>query len=309
MKIHDARAFARFWWLLAIGIGVALIAAVEMISSISVGLPPKVKYRSQPKYAATQLELVTTLNNPFLRTQERTVVPRPPTTQTVQRRGGSRTVRTVPQTPTVQVETPNVTALVRAANYYPYLIQSDPVVAIRNKRFGQLPGQITARALNSFATPNRYRESTFPIIEVVGTAAEPNRAIKLTEATVGAFREWLTRSQDQARIPKNERVLIRDLQRPEEAVASGGPRHGLDVLVGLVVFAAFGGLALVLDKLVPRSWPWTAAGSREPTDQVVAADAQDANQFELDLQPGAHGGADGSADLTTTRWAAEGPSV
>jgi hypothetical protein len=304
MRIHHFRALARFWWLLAIGLSVAMIVAVEMVAKVSVSLPPKVTYRSQPTYSARQLELVTNLNNPYLRTQETTVVPRPPRTQTVETRGRPATVQTVPQAPTVEVQAPDVNVLVRAANYYPYLIQSDPVVVIRNRRFGPLPGEVTARALNSFQTPSRFRESIFPIVEVIGTARGPRQAVQLTRATVIAFREWLTKSQNQARVPKKERVLIQDLQRADEAVASGGPKHGLDILVGVVVFAAFAVLALVLDKVVPRGRSGFAVASG-PAELVIADGARQATKLARDRQPSPNLVAHGSDESTPPNLAHE----
>jgi hypothetical protein len=303
MKSQHFLALGRFWWLLTIGAGIAIIAAVAMVARISTGLPPKVMYRSQPTYSATQLELVTARNNPFLRTEERTIIQRPAQTQPVQGRGSADTVTTVPQTPVVQSQTPNVDVLVRAANYYPYLIQSDQVVAIRNQRFGQLKGEVTAQALNSFQTGSRFRASTFPIVQVVGTAPMPEQAKKVTRATVAAFREWLTKSQNAARVPESERVLIQDLQRPDKAVAAGGPKHGLDIIVGLAVFAAFGGVALALDKLLSRTQAGGAARR--------GAEARTLRQLDLDLEPVAAGdtAADEASDLTAARWAADGPGV
>lgn len=305
MNSQHARALARFWWLLAIGAGVALIAAVEMMAKISVGLPPTASYRSHSTFTATQLELVTTLNNPYLRTQETTVVPQPPRTHAV-RGGRTSSVETVPQAPTVQVQAPNVSVLVRAANYYPYLIKSDPVVAIRDKKFGKLSGQVTARALNSFQTPTRYRESSFPIIEVSGAASSPKLALRLTTATVIAFRQWLTKSQDRARVPKTERVLIQDLQLPERAVASGGPKKGLGILVGFAVLAAFGGLALVLDNLFPRRRPDAATGeSPEPISAVIDGEARTASELALDFQPSSGAAERAAGEPKVAQWKAE----
>jgi hypothetical protein len=314
MNIRHLRAMARFWWLLAIGLGVALIAAVEMMAKISVGLPPTVAYRSHATYTATQQELVTTLNNPYLRTQETTVVPRPPRTQAVRGRGSSTsTLQTVPQAPTLQVGSPNVSVLVRAANYYPYLIQSDPVVAIRNKRFGPLQGEVTAKALNSFQTSSRYRPSSFPIIEVSGAAKGPKLAIRLTKATVVAFRQWLTSSQAQAQVPQKQRVLVQDLKVADSATVSGGPKHGLGILVAFAVFAAFGGLALVLDKLVPGGRREAGAAVVAPPESIAAVvdgDAREASELALDLQPAPDGNTEHSAsELKSTRWKAERSSV
>ena len=292
MKSQHFHAFARFWWLLAIGAGVALIVGVATVASISGGVPPTVTYKSQPTYSAKQLELVTARNNPFLRTQQRTVVPTPARGAA----GGSNGNSTTTPQP-VQLQAPNVDVLVRAANYYPYLIQSDQVVAIRDKMFGKLPGEVSAQALNSFASANRFRESTFPIIEVTGSAPTAAQAKKVTEATVAAFRDWLTKSQNSARVPENERVLIQDLQRPGDAVATGGPKHGLDIIVGIVIFALFAGAALVLDRLFPRTRP---AFARPVEGRRVS-------QLELDLQPTV--ATDEPAELSATRWAAEGPGV
>jgi capsular polysaccharide biosynthesis protein len=294
MKSHHFHAFGRFWWLLAIGAGVALIVAVATVASISTGVPPKVTYRSHPTFSATQQELVTSQNNPFLRTQQRTVVTNPARRAT----GGANNRSTTTPQPTVQVQPPNVDVLVRAANYYPYLIQSDQVLAIRDRRFGQLTGEVTAQALNSFQTANRFRESTFPIIEIVGNAPTADEAKKVTQATVVAFREWLTKSQNAAHVPDNERVLIQDLQRSGEAVAIGGPKHGLDIIVGIVVFALFAAAALVLDRLFPRARPGNAAHS---------ADGLRVSQLELDLQPAV--ATEEPTELSATRWAAEGRGV
>jgi hypothetical protein len=304
MKSHHFHAFGRFWWLLVIGAGVALIAGVSTVADISAGVPPKVTYRAQPTYSAEQLELVTAKNNPYLRTQQRTVVTRTGQAQRPPARSSTGAVTTTPTPQSViQLQAPDVDVLVRAANYYPYLIQSDQVVAIRNKRFGPLEGQVTAAALNSFSTASRFRQSTFPIIQVMGTASTPKQAKKIAVATVAAFREWLTKSQNSARVPENERVLIQELQRPEKVIATGGPKHGIDLIVGVLVFALFVGGALVLDKLFPRGRRRGATGG--------TVEMREANQLELDLQPAAAGVAadDDSADLNTTRWAADGPGV
>src|SRR5262245_24659311 len=291
MKSHHFHAFGRFWWLLVIGAGVALIAAVATVADISAGVPPKVTYDAKPTYSAKQLELVTAQNNPFLRTQQRTVV-----TQRAANGGSNNRATTTPQA-TIQLQAPNVDVLVRAANYYPYLIQSDQVVAIRNRRFGQLPGQVSAQALNSFASANRFRESTFPIIEVTGTAPTAEQAKAVTTATVAAFREWLTKSQNAAKVPENERVLIQDLQRPENAVATGGPKHGTDIIVGILIFGLLAGAALLLHRLIPR----------RPDADSRAEEGRRISQLELDLHPAAIG--EEATDLKATRWAAEGPGV
>jgi hypothetical protein len=249
-------------------------------------VPPKVTYKSKPVYSATQLELVTARSNPFLRTQQRTVVP------SRQGTGGSGNSTTTPQS-SVQLQAPNVDVLVRAANYYPYLIQSDQVVAIRDRRFGQLPGEVSAQALNSFASANRFRESTFPIIEVTGTAPTAEQAKKVTTATVAAFREWLTKSQNSARVPENERVLIQDLQKPGQAVATGGPKHGPDLIVGIAIFALFAGACLLLGRLFPR----------RPDGATRAEEGRRLSQLELDLHPSAV--PEEPTDLNATRWAAQ----
>jgi hypothetical protein len=272
--------------LLAIGAGVALIVAVATVASISTGVPPKVTYRSHPTFSATQQELVTARSNPFLRTQQRTVVP------SRQGTGGSGNSTTTPQS-SVQLQAPNVDVLVRAANYYPYLIQSDQVVAIRDRRFGQLPGEVSAQALNSFASANRFRESTFPIIEVTGTAPTAEQAKKVTTATVAAFREWLTKSQNSARVPENERVLIQDLQKAGQPVATGGPKHGPDLIVGIAIFALFAGAALLLGRLFPP----------RPDGATRAEEGRRLSQLELDLHPVA--ATEEPTDLNATRWAAQ----
>jgi len=293
MSNPHVRALTRFWWVLLIGVWVATIAAVEMVASISLFFPPKATFRSRPVYTATQLVLVNSGQNPYLRTGVTTTVPRPARTTVIKPRGGlavQPTVETIPQAPGVSVQPPDVNTLIRAANFYPHLIMSDQVLALRDRMFGAMRGEITAKALNSVQTPNRFRPSDFPVIQVDGVAHNPKYAIKLVEATVSAFRRWLVQNQEQAHVPPGQRILLDNLQLPRSATKSGGPKAGLPVLVGLAVLAAFAGLALVLDKLLPQS----AGGyvrrvwrrGVEPEDEAAAALAVTGSGIHGDgLQP------------------------
>lgn len=264
MSNPHVRALTRFWWVLLIGVGVATIAAVEMVASISLLFPPKATFRSRPIYTATQLVLVNSGQNPYLRTGVTTTVPRPARTTVIKPRGAlavQPTVESIPQAPSVSVQPPDVNTLIRAANFYPHLIMSDQVLALRNRMFGTMRGEISAKALNSVQTPNRFRPSDFPVIQIDGVAHNPKDAIKLVEATVSAFRRWLVQNQEQARVPPGQRILLDNLQVPRSAAKSGGPKAGLPLLVGLAVLAAFAGLVLVLDRLLPQSggrYAWQA---------------------------------------------------
>lgn len=268
------RSLFRFWPVLVVGVVVAAIAGLEMIATIKPAVPPKVKLRTPPTYTATEVLLVNSAQNPLVRTAITSVVPKPAKIAVLHNRGSgssgssSSGVTSVPQAPSVSVHSPDISVLVRAANLYPRLIESDEVTAVRTKMFGPSHGHVVAAALNSFQTPTKYRPSSFPMIQLVGTAKHPDAAMKLVEHTASAFETWLKDSQAQAGVPAPERILVEDLVRPTAAVSSGGPKLGLPIFVGFVVLLLFAGIAIGLDRL--RMSALAAAAAAEGGDVEAA---------------------------------------
>lgn len=280
MNHRHVRALLRFWWLLVIGLGVALITGVTMMAHVAAGIPPKATYRSRPKYTATETLLVTSQAAPIVRTSVAGTI------RTVRGLGGGsgkKSQQPSSSTPsTVTQPTPPAAAiqtLVYFANLAPHLIVSDPVMKVRRAMFGDLKGLVIAKAVNSVTTASgKYKPGNVPIVEVDATAARPDRAIRLATSTVAAFATWLARDQAKSGIPTSQRVLISALDAPTKTVSSGGPKKSLAILVAVVVFAAFLGLAILLDKIPVRVREpliaRTAAAEPAHAEPVNGADGQ-----------------------------------
>jgi hypothetical protein len=153
------------------------------------------------------------------------------------------------------VHAPDTHTLVQAANLFPLLIQSDQITRQRIAMFGNLKGVVTAKAVYSFVTPSRFKQSSFPVIEVQGAAGGPKAAKRLAQETTLAFTHWLVSSQNASRVPASERILVQELQSPRGAIATGGTKKSLPLAVGAVVLALFLALAIALDRLMPRRAP------------------------------------------------------
>jgi hypothetical protein len=114
--------------------------------------------------------------------------------------------------------------------------------------FGFHSGSVSAKALYSFVTPSRFKQSSFPVIEIDATASGPKAARRLAQDTTLAFKSWLIASQNASNVPASERVLVEELRAPAGVVVSGGPKKSLPVAAALVIFAASLGVAVLLDR-------------------------------------------------------------
>lgn len=227
------RAFSRFWWVIFLGELVAVV--VVMLATYHVDLSSfTFTERSQPTYTASQRLLVTSPQAPYFRTTVTSRVVEPSV-------AGPRTVTDRPETNT----------LIQAANLYPLLIESDAVTRLRERLYGPLPGSVTARALFSVRTPNRYEPSAVPVIEVIAEADTPEYAIRLAQRTGDAFRRWIIDAQDRARLPAKDRIVIEQIQEPRSATATGGLSRAFPILVLFAVLLAFATLVVLLDRLFP----------------------------------------------------------
>jgi hypothetical protein len=290
------RPLIRFWPILVVGLILAVIMGTEMVATIKPGLPPHVKPRTPPTYTATEVLLVNSSANPLVRTAVTAVVPKPAKITLLKNHSGSSNgVTSVPQAPSVSVHSPDIGVLVRAANLYPRLIESDEVTALRTKMFGPQHGHVVAAALNSFQTPTKYRPSSFPMIQLAATAKHPNAAIKLAENTAAAFEKWLQDNQAQAGVPAAERILVTDLVRPTSAVSSGGTKMGLPIFAGFIVFLVFAGIAIALDRLQMAAAAAAAANRPADVETALAAgvaghrEQREAGDVELPAaQPAGH---------------------
>jgi len=206
----------RFWWLVLAAVPVAILAGLLVIYQVQLS-PPGLTERHKPSYQATVQVLVTTRANPYLKAED---------------------------SPTSQ-------ALLDAANYLPFIVQSDRVSAIRTKRFGKINGEVTAEALYARVTTNRgLRPSSIPIMEVHGTAPTPKGASKLATTSVASLITWLAAEQQKAKVGRGVRVKLEALQAPRLTVQQQ-KSTGLALLVFSVVLLGFLALAWMLDRVFP----------------------------------------------------------
>lgn len=234
------RAVLRFWWVVLLGVLVASVAAVAMQYRVDFSsFPAKLESRTQPRYSASTQLLVTSAEVPYFRTSI------------------SRSFRASPAedaVPLVSTSPPDTHTLVQAANLYPVLIQSDQVAKLRRGMFGDIPGGVTATAIFAVASPNRFELSEVPVIEIFANSTTESNAVNLAQATAEAFQRWIKVNQDAAKLTLRERIVVQQIRRPTGAVASGqSGGAGMPMMIIIAVLAAFVALAVVLDRLFPRT--------------------------------------------------------
>jgi hypothetical protein len=235
------RALRRFWWLLLLGTSIAVVAAVASVYRLDFSsIPPDVQKRAQVTYTASARLLVTSSDAPYFR---RTVYTR------VTNADGSL------GEPGFATGPPDLGTLISNANLYPLLIESDEVQALRQKMHGLIPGSVTAHAIYAVASPNRFELSEVPVIEVFAFSGSYSAAVDLAQGTVDAFTEYVEREQDQADLEPEERILIRELERPNGAVASQDSSRTLPLMLFVAILAAFVALAVVLNRIYPSELP------------------------------------------------------
>jgi hypothetical protein len=267
------QALRRFWWVLVIGLVVALLAALSARFSISL-FPPGLEEKEEVTYTSTARLLVSSAETPYFRSQKTTFVEQP------NRGGEDATGATGDETqePSADgasagtvpfVTAPDLNTLARVANLYPLMIESDQVANYRQEKFGNLPGSVSASGIYSVATANRVELSEIPVIQLVAVAGTPQDAVALADKTAKSFIGWMEQEQKAAEILPEDRIVVQQMNVPRGAVASAGPSTTLPVLVFIVVFAAFCVLAILLDRLIP-SRPRPASADVERIEEPVS---------------------------------------
>jgi hypothetical protein len=252
-------AFRNYWWLVVVGLVVGVLAAVLVVSQ-----------QSTKKYTAETKLFVNSPNDPYLRTQETQLTPQAPklhAVRTSSSSGSTTKLQQVAQPPAVSFAAPDTQTLVKAANLYPLLIESDQIKHLREQITGDTPGTVTATALNSSTnTYGVYHESPLPIVDVKAKSKHSGDATKLADGTVQAFAGWIVAKQKAAKVPPAQRITVLQLQEPK-ITSSGGPSAGLPLFIGLAVLLGFCGLAIVADRT--RGSRERVAGDEAP--QTVAS--------------------------------------
>ena len=247
MKNGFLPALTRFWWVMILVLGIGGVVAIASVDRISLSAPPKLTPRGHPSYSASAELLVDSPSSPFLRTAVSSVSKGQTRTETIAGKTVSKSSPTV-----VSSAPPHTETLVNAANLFPLLIESDGVAKVRAHLFGPLPGSVTAQAV--FASQNtfgQFRPSPVPVVTVSATSTSGPLAIKLANGTVTAFRHWLTARQSASAVGRPDRIVIQELSSAGAAYKHGGTSLGLPGILFVVVLVAFGGLAILLDRLFP----------------------------------------------------------
>jgi zinc-ribbon domain len=255
------RALRRFWWIVAMGAVFAVLAALSARFSISL-FPPGLAEKDAVSYTSESRLLITSADNPHFRSKETIEVPQPNAADG-SATDGSSSEATVPFS-----SAPDLNTIVRNANTYPYIIESDQVANYRRQKFGELPGSLTALGATSVVTANRVELSEIPVIRLIAVADQPEDAVALADKSGKAFIGWLEDFQVQNEIPKSDRIVAQQLTVPHGAIASAGPSTTLPILVFLVVAAAFCVLAVLLDRFMPPRQPRPARTDVEPLEPV-----------------------------------------
>ena len=240
--------------MLAIGVVLALLAALSARFTINLS-PLALEEKDQVSWTAESRLLITSADNPHFRSQQTELVP-------VRQARAGTAQGTDSEAPAAEGEElipvsspPDLNTIVRNANTYPYVIESDQVADYRRSEFGELPGTVTALGVTSVVTANRVELSEIPIIRLIAVADTPEDALSLADKTGKAFIGWLEEFQVDNEIRPEDRIVVDQLNTRGDAVASAGPSTSLPVLVFIVVLAAFCVLAILLDRLMPPRQP------------------------------------------------------
>jgi hypothetical protein len=254
------RPLRRFWWL--VGAGVAVAAYVALSSAYSVQLfPPKLTSKATVTYTSSSRLLVTSQQQSHLRYQFSIYGEVP-----LRNEEGELTGET--ETTLVNTSAPDLNTLVRAANLFPLLIESDQVAEHREREFGPLDGVVNAQGIYSFATGTRFELSEIPVIQLVSIASTPEAAVELADKTAKAFVGWMREEQAADEIPPQDRIVVQQLAEPKGATASSDTSRTMPMLIFLVLVSAFVVLAILLDRLI-LSRPRPAPADVEPIERPV----------------------------------------
>jgi hypothetical protein len=243
------RSLLRFWWLVLAGLILGALAGYLVLHA-----------KTHKRYTATAKIFVDSPSGPYLRTLQPQVTRQNPRSRIVRvpgTNGKSSTTRiqSIPSAPVVVSQAPDTDTLVKAANLYPQIIMSDPVVEGRNRTFGDPPpGCKKIDSLADKASTNTFgvfKASPVPVVDITANCKGREEAKNLATHTVEAFRTWVVAHQRIANIPRSQRLIISDLSAASETKTIGNPSAGLPVFVGVVVFLLFCGIAILLDRPRP----------------------------------------------------------
>jgi hypothetical protein len=257
------RALVRFWWVALLGIVLAALAFTFATYTVKLGLPPKLTARTQPTYSASTQMLVTSKRDPNLSAKNVNAKVIPLGNGTTGTAATSTTTGTAATGPTYTYDSSggadgDLQRLDEIANNLPPRVTSDPVVKLRNRMFGRINGTVNAVNPYAFSGAGGFRSGPLPYIQINGTAGSAQDAVAITNQTAVAFIAWFKSKQVANQIDPNSRVVVEQVNSADHAIAGGGSKPLLGVAAALFVLLGASGLALALERLIPRSRPRTA---------------------------------------------------
>jgi hypothetical protein len=276
----------RFWYLLAAGTLIGIVAAISVVDKVKPGVPPKLHPRTKASYTAQALALVDTKKSLFFVMQKQIVQPGGyhwEKYETTDRQGNTK-VRflKVPDGVTIKITPPNHAQATFYANLYPSLINSPDVVRLRQQLYPHLPkGTVSSFAVGSTtAASGRLRTARLPIIAITGTAHTKRHAIELAQNSMLAFQRYIAKRGDtsvKAGSGLSDPMLLRILSLPTTARSTKSSQTALAVAVGFLVLGGFVLLTMILERLFPRRERGAEADrAREPDggDPLLEAELQ-----------------------------------
>jgi hypothetical protein len=266
------RALVRFWWVAILGILLAGVAFVFATYNVTLGVPPKLDARTKPTYSASTQLLVTSKGEPYFSSTNvsaRTVKLGETTTTDA---NGTETKTQDTGYDSAGGADGDLQRLVEIANSLPPRVTSDTVIRLRNKTYGRIAGTVTAVNPFAFSGAGGFRSGPLPYVKVTGTAGSPQDAIDITNQTAQAFITWFKQGQVANHIAPANRVIVQQVNSASTASAQGGSKPLVGVAAAALILIGAAGLALALERLIPRR-SRRAQRAAAPPAPVVTADA------------------------------------
>lgn len=128
---------------------------------------------------------------------------------------------------------------------YAELATADPVRRLM-RRDGPIGGKISATPV--VVQDGRY---TLPLIDVTAIATTPRASMRLAVRSAKAFEQYLTEQQTINDVPKDDRVVVQQVQLPRRAEIFRPRSKTMPIVIFLAVMFATVGLAFLLENVRP----------------------------------------------------------
>lgn len=228
----DLRLYARVLWRfkLLVTLGVVLAAALAILSLVRVSTDG-LKYRQNELFRSSTRLIVTQQGFPY----GRLLAQDPSLTEEAAR--------------SLDIPLADPARLNNLTILYAELATADPVMKLM-RRDGPIGGKIIATPV--VVQEGRY---TLPLIDIAAIAVSPQRATRLAERGARAFETYLTEQQELNKVPKADRVVVQQVERPRKVEVYRPRSKTLPIVIFLAVMFATVGLAFLLENLRPRARP------------------------------------------------------